>query len=231
MKPTRLLALLAACGLAAATSGTPRAAEEDPTSKNNGDPLPARPALSSEALEAAAAGNIAFQAGDYEAAAMKFELMLTLEPESAVPRVNLASAEFRRGHVERAESLLREALRIDPDPVQVWISHGVAALHLSRLDTALASLARAVETDPDNARARNYLGATLAEKGWLIGAEEELRKAVKLDPMHAEAHFNLSLVYLQQSPPAIELARRHYRQALDLGAASDPLVEQQLGEE
>jgi Tfp pilus assembly protein PilF len=57
-----------------------------------------------------------------------------------------------------------------------------------------------------------------------------MRKAIELDPEYAEAHFNLAVFYLQRSPPAVELARRHYERALELGAAPDPDVERSLGD-
>ena len=56
-------------------------------------------------------------------------------------------------------------------------------------------------------------------------AVEDLARVV-----YAEAHFNLAVFYLQRTPPAVELARRHYQQALNLGAAPDPQVEKSLTE-
>jgi Flp pilus assembly protein TadD len=55
-----------------------------------------------------------------------------------------------------------------------------------------------------------------------------LRRAVEIRPDYADAHFNLAVFCLERDPPAVELARRHYRRALDLGAAPDPLVERAL---
>jgi Flp pilus assembly protein TadD len=55
-----------------------------------------------------------------------------------------------------------------------------------------------------------------------------MRRAIELDPEYAEAHFNLAVFCLQRQPPAVELARRHYQKALDLGAAPDPELETKL---
>ena len=99
-----------------------------------------------------------------------------------------------------------------------------------KLDAALAALAQAVFLDPKNARAHHYLGVTIGRKGWYSGAEDEMRKAIELQPDYAEAHFNLALFYLQRQPPAIELARRHYQKALDLGAAPDAEVARKIDE-
>ena len=82
--------------------------------------------------------------------------------------------------------------------------------------------------EPKNAKAHNYLGVTLGRKGWRDGAEAELQRALELDENLADAHFNLAVVYLQENPPLVELARRHYYRARDLGAAPDSLVEKQI---
>jgi hypothetical protein len=42
-----------------------------------------------------------------------------------------------------------------------------------------------------------------------------------LDETYGEAHYNLAVLYLERQPPAIELARRHYYRALNLGAEPD----------
>jgi hypothetical protein len=46
-----------------------------------------------------------------------------------------------------------------------------------------------------------------------------------LDPGYADANFNLAVLYLGRTPPLIELARRHYQRAIDLGAKHDPAIE------
>ena len=106
---------------------------------------------------------------------------------------------------------------------------GVIYYDQNKLDRALAALAQAVLFEPKDARAHHFLGVTIGKKGWYLGAEDEMRKAIELNPDYAEAHFNLAVFYLQRSPPAVELARRHYQKALDLGAAPDPQVEKGIG--
>ncbi len=174
-------------------------------------------------------GAVAFERGDLDAGRAKFEELLALEPENIVALVNLGSLEYRAGRLEEAEAHLRRATRISPESFSAWLTLGVVAHDAEKLDLALAALFQAVVLDPKDARTRGYLGVTLGRKGWLDGAEAEFRKAVELDDTHREAHFNLAVLYLQQQPPALELARRHYRRARELGAAPDSLVEKQLG--
>jgi Tfp pilus assembly protein PilF len=52
-----------------------------------------------------------------------------------------------------------------------------------------------------------------------------LCRAVELDPGYADAHYNLAVFYLQEKPPAVELARRHYFKAVELGVEKDPEME------
>jgi len=109
-----------------------------------------------------------------------------------------------------------------------WLLLGVIEYDQDKLDAALAALSQAALWEPKNAMVHHYLGVTVGKKGWYSGAEDEMRKAIELQPNYAEAHFNLAVFYLQRNPPAVELARRHYQKARDLGAAPDPDVERTL---
>ena len=158
-------------------------------------------------------------------AAMK---TLAVNPNDPAALTNLGFAEYRLKHLGEAEIFLKKAVRADLDYARAWLTLGVVYYEQNKIDAALAALSQAVLLEPKNARAHNYLGVTVGRKGWYGGAESELRKAVELAPDYADAHFNLALSYLQHAPPSVELARRHYQRALDLGAARDELVEKQL---
>ena len=121
-------------------------------------------------------------------------------------------------------------VRSEPESGLGWLILGVICYDQNKLDAALAALSQAVFLEPKDARAHHYLGVTIGRKGWYLGAEDEMRKAIALAPDYPEAHFNLAVFYLQHTPPAVELARRHYQQALDLGAAPDPQVAKSLTE-
>lgn len=174
------------------------------------------------------AGMEAFARGDLPAAKIAFETLLRANPDDVVALVNLGGVEYRLKHFAEAEKALKKAVRLQPETGAAWLSLGAAYCDEDRLDEALAALAQAVLLEPKSARAHNYLGVTIGKKKWFSGAEMELQRALELDSNYADAHFNLALLYLRRSPRAIELARRHYQKAVELGAARDGLIEKDL---
>ncbi len=188
---------------------------------------------SPEQAEAQRAGEEAvrdFDKGDMEGSRKKFEKLLALQPDNFFGLVNIAEVESRLKMFDDAEKHLKHAVRVQPEAARAWLTLGALYCDRDKLDEALAALSEAVLLDPKNPKAHNYLGVTIGKKGWYSGADSELQRALELDPNYAEADFNLAVFYLQRSPPALELARRHYNRALELGAAPDPLVEKALGD-
>jgi Tfp pilus assembly protein PilF len=166
--------------------------------------------------------------GDLEAAKKGFLKVLEQVPDNVPTMINLGLLEYRRKNYADAEKRLESVVRLAPESGLGWMIMGVVQYDRGRFDHALASLAQAAVLEPNNATVHHYFGVTLGQKGWYSGAEDEMRKALELDPNYAEAHFNLAVFYLQRTPPAIELARRHYQRARELGAAPDPDVERSL---
>ena len=166
--------------------------------------------------------------GDLAGARQDFLKVLHNVPDNVPTMINLGLVEYRAKNLEEAEKRLQIAVRLAPESSLGWLILGIVQYDRSHFDRALASLAQAAVLDPKNAMAHHYLGVTIGQKGWYSGAEDEMRKALEIDPEYAEAHFNLAVFYLQRNPPAVELARRHYQRALELGAAPDPDVEKSL---
>jgi Flp pilus assembly protein TadD len=166
--------------------------------------------------------------GDMESAKRDFLKVLQLAPDNVPTTINLGLVEYRQKNYPEAERLLVRAVRMQPETGLGWLILGVIEYDQDKLDAALAALAQAALWEPKNAMVHHYLGVTVGKKGWYSGAEDEMRKAIELQPNYAEAHFNLAVFYLQRNPPAVELARRHYQKALDLGAAPDPEVEKRI---
>ncbi len=184
--------------------------------------------LSPQAEAAAEDGIKAMAQKKFDAAETDFKKLLDLSPDNVSALVNLGLIEFRLGRAEDSQKYLQRAIRIKPDADLAWMILGVIYNNQNDLEAATAALAQAVYLNPENPQAHNYFAVTLSKRGWYSAAEDELEKAIQLSPDFAEAHFNLALVYLQLNPPAVELARRHYQKALDLGAAPDPDVQQKL---
>ena len=192
---------------------------------------PAPDPASPEAAQALARRAMAAMSnGDLAAARKDFAQVLTLAPGNVPATLNLGLIEYREGNHFQAEEILKKVTRAEPENGLGWLILGVIYYERDKLDAALAALSQAVLYAPKDARAHHFLGVTIGKKGWYSGAEEELRKAIALAPDYQEAHFNLAVFYLQRTPPAIELARRHYQKSLDLGAPRDADVEKQLGE-
>ncbi len=174
-------------------------------------------------------GIAALEKGALDTGRLKFRKALEIDSKNLKALVNLGSLEYRARRLDEAEKVLRQATRLAPENFPAWMTLGVVAHDAGKLDLALAALAQAVLIEPSNPKAHAYLGVTLGRKGWLDGAEAELHRALQLDETSRDAHFNLAVICLQRNPPATELARRHYRRALDLGAKVDEVIEARLG--
>lgn len=184
--------------------------------------------FSEEAQRTARRATAAFEKGDLAVAKAEFERVLQLAPGNPAASINLGLIAYRQKRFDDAETLLRDVVRARPEAGLAWLILGIIYYEQDKLDAALAALAQAVYLEPKDARAHHYLGVTIGRRGWYLGAEDEMRRALELQPDYPEAHYNLAVFYLQRHPPALELARRHYQKALDLGAAPDAEIAKQL---
>jgi len=175
--------------------------------------------------ESIAEGNVAFERKDFQAARNAYARVLTLEPGNLMGLVNLGMVEFYSGHPDKAEELLKMAVRQRLESAPAWLTLGMIYMDRNEPDAALAALSQAMWQDPLNAKTRNFLGVVMGRRGWIEGAQHELRRAVELDPSYADAHYNLAVFYLEEKPPAVELARRHYQKAVELGVEKNPGME------
>lgn len=173
-------------------------------------------------------GLAAFEKGNFEGAKEAYERVLKVETNNLAALVNLGATEYRLGNMSAAEQYLQRSLRIKPDNPVAWLNLGLIYLGRNESMRALAAIAQAVVLTPNDPVARNYLGVAAGRNHWFDAAEAELRRAIELRPDYADAHFNLAVFCLERNPPALELARRHYREARRLGAEPDPLIEKTL---
>jgi len=207
-----------------------RAVEPPPPAKVPLDiPAETEPPVSTATVEQMGMDGIAaFEKGNFQGAKEAYLRVLKVEPNNLAALVNLGTTEYRLGNLDEAERLLRRSLQIKPDNPTAWLNLGMIYLGREEPMRALASMAQAVVHAPNDPVARNYLGVAAGRNRWFDAAEAELRRAIELRPDYADAHFNLAVFCLERIPPATELAKRHYREAIRLGAEPDPLIEKAL---
>ncbi len=172
----------------------------------------------------------AFSKHDWKAARKAYQEILQLDGENALTWANLGAVEQQSGNGREAQACFEKSVKYNPALVQSWNALGL--LHAAKGDTylALSMFTRAIHEDPTDARAHNYLAITARNLGWTGTAESELQRSIELNPQYGIAHFNLALLYVDQKPPSIELAKRHYQKALALGVEKDEIVERRLKE-
>ncbi len=173
-------------------------------------------------------GAIAMAGGDFEKARASYERMVALAPNNELARANLGMAEYRLQNYPAAREQFSSAVRINPKVAQNWVTLGLVHYREGNLELAISSLTHGISLNQEDARAHQYLAVVVSDYGWPDAAVKELQRAIQLDPSYTDAHFNLAVQYLKQSPPAFELARRHYYTAIDLGAKPDPRIEKEI---
>jgi len=162
---------------------------------------------------------------DLETAGTKYTAVLAMEPTNLVALSSLGSIRYQQGRVDDAEQYLRKAVGTAPNDATTRSLLGAVFLRKGLTEDAFNELTRAVALDPHNAEAHNYLGIVLSQKGWAAAGEQQVRTALEINPQYADAHFNLAVIYAKQRTPNLELARYHYKKALDLGAPPDAELE------
>jgi tetratricopeptide (TPR) repeat protein len=173
----------------------------------------------------------AFLEGNWLEARDAYLTILKADPENPLTLANLGATELQLKNYDKARDHLKKALRNNPEIHQARVTLGLVYLESDQTYLAISTLSRAVADHPKDARAHNYLAVAARELGWLSAAERELQAAVAAEPDFAEAHYNLSLAYMERRPPSVELARRHYQRALDLGAVPDPKLAARISDE
>lgn len=170
----------------------------------------------------------AFGKGDWEAARSAYKEMLELDAENSLAWANLGAVEQQSGRTDEAVHCFEQSVHFNPQLSQSWVALGLIASSKGDIYRAVSMFTRAIHEDPQDARAHNHLAVTMQNLGWRDAAASELQRAIELAPDYGIAHFNLALMYLEQKPPATELARRHYDKALALGVEKDALVDRRL---
>jgi tetratricopeptide (TPR) repeat protein len=172
----------------------------------------------------------AFGDRNWAAARAAYQEMLQVDDQNALTWANLGAVEQQAGNTQEALSCFETSVKLNPRLSQSWNALGL--IHANKGDTylAISAFSRAIHEDPTDARAHNYLAIAVKTLGWTDAAQTALLRAIELNPQYGIAHFNLALLYLDQKPPSVELARRHYEKAVALGVEKDEIVERRLKE-
>ncbi|MDD5141209.1 MAG: tetratricopeptide repeat protein [Verrucomicrobiales bacterium] len=170
-----------------------------------------------------------FAAKQYDKAGDNYQKILQRDENNSIVLGNLAAIEMEQGKLDDAEKHLTTAVAQNPDDAFNLSMLGYLKFRQEKYDDALNALGRAAKLDPQNPEIQNFLGVTLGHKGLRVQAETALRKAVQLAPDYAAAHNNLAVIYINQQPPLVQLARWHYEKALAAGQPPNPDLEKALG--
>jgi Flp pilus assembly protein TadD len=169
-----------------------------------------------------------FKMQRYDEAADKYQTIIEKYPDSLYAWSNLGVVRFQQGKLPEALKALQQAVKLSPTDAFSYSNLGIVYYQLGQYENAISALERALALDPSNAMAHNYLGCACSQKGWQEVAEKEFTKAIELNDNFADAHFNLALIYATEKPPSLEMARRHYKRALELGIQPNPQLEKLL---
>lgn len=181
--------------------------------------------LPPEVAEMAKHGALAVAEGSWEKARGIYLEMIKLAPDNALAYANLGVAEHQLGNLLAASGNLGKSLELNPHIARNWQTMGLISYERRELALAISCLTRAIHEDPEDPESRLLLAAVIRDYGWKEAAVTELQRAIELDPGQASAHYNLAVTYLDMKPPRLELARRHYYAAVDLGTTPSPEIE------
>lgn len=170
-----------------------------------------------------------FRSGDFTSAESEFRKILVVEPQNVYALCNLGVTQLRMGNNEEAAETLMRAQAYNFDLEFPHYARGAALLRLGRFDDAAEELDDALKINDKNAPAWHTLGLISIKRGQREAAKQHFLKAVDIDPACAEAHFNLAVIYSTSDPIQLDTARKHYRKAINGGAAHDAGLDKLLG--
>ena len=153
-------------------------------------------------------------------------------PPRAVPK-GMSAADFVRqllqeGENDAALATVQEARKARPTDMNLVLIESIALIRLQQYREAAAMLVDLAKNNPRNAEIHATLGAAMMGAGFYEEARETLLMAVKFDKNLPECHFNLAQLYALVDPKDLKQARKHYKQALDLGVAPDAQLDKIL---
>jgi tetratricopeptide (TPR) repeat protein len=160
--------------------------------------------------------------GDCEARIVAIEARLAAtqkKPSAPAPVAPaIGATESPAAHLAEME----QKVKASPNDPSAYHDLGVACLECDQPTEAIDAFKHAITLDPNNGYAHNFLGCALMRKDRVESAAKEFRAAIALNEGITEAHYNLAILYATEDPPALSVARAHYKRALELGLIPDP---------
>jgi tetratricopeptide (TPR) repeat protein len=186
--------------------------------------------------------------GAFEPALQIFQYGSAKYPRSARLRVGQGVAQYSLGQYTAAVQSLCQAVDIDPgDPKALDFLGKMYDISPAMAEEVAKRLAHFVELYPQNARANYYYALSLRKRSLETGSRKEwsqaealLKKSAALDPLFVDAHYQLGLLYEDESRTAEaireygvsvqlrkDLSAAHYRLALLYKKAGKPALARQ----
>jgi Tfp pilus assembly protein PilF len=153
--------------------------------------------------------------GDYNAALKQYRAVLAADRFNVEAHNNLGLLYHRRGLTKVAIEEFRRAIAINPDYVKARSNLAVVLMEAGRLAEARAELRAAMTVEPRGADVIVNLALVENAERHRDEAIDLLLRVVGYQPTHAMAHYNVAVLYEEQS--ALVLAYDHYTEFLKYG--------------
>ncbi len=126
------------------------------------------------------------QAGNLDAAAEQYQLVLDVRPSDKFANYNLGVIEQADGRAQLAEGYYRAALDTDPNFVSALFNLAIIRTGVGATQEAVDLYLRVIELQPDYAAAHFNLGILYRDAGKPGLSDEHLNDALALDPSLAD---------------------------------------------
>ncbi len=143
-------------------------------------------------------GNSLLSLGRYVDALESFNHAVSIDPNNPGAWSNRSNALRMTGHAKEALSSADRALALSSNFSDALISRGNALLALNKPQAAKTAFQQAVNVSPQDGATYNGLGAAMQRLGAAGDAALQFEHAIEVEPDFVEAHYNLSLIRLQQ---------------------------------
>lgn len=156
-------------------------------------------------------GVTAFNSGNFELAATRFQAAIAQAPTVAPLHVNLALAYFQLKRPAEAVASLEKAAALAPNDAAIQFQLGSAYVDTQAYDKAVAALEKGLSATPDlakdplTAEAASTLGAVYFAQGKVPEAEAQFQRVLAAKPGNAGATLGMAKVVFSKGDAAVAL--------------------------